>query len=124
MKQHKKAAVIGIIIAIAYFIFNMYNAIEISKNFSFLESLFSELIIGIIVQIILIAPAVVLLLTKEFGKKYSFLPWLYPISIAIGLINIILSKDPLAGGIPMVIVIFPFCIILTIVFSFLKKKPL
>ncbi|QTD38638.1 hypothetical protein JL193_05010 [Polaribacter batillariae] len=122
MKQHKKAALVGLIFVLIYFCYDIYHIIRISKGFSFEESLLPELVILFINQLLLIAPAVVLFIIKSFKKKYIFAVWLYPIILALGFINILVSNDPLAAGLPMVFLVFPACIILAILYFLFREK--
>ena len=91
-----------------------------SKTFP--ESLFSELLIAITAQIPMLAPAIVLIFCKHFKKNNTWIFWLYPVVLGLGLINLLLSKDPIFAGLPMVLLVFPFCIIYAIVLLFLKKR--
>ncbi len=120
MTQQKKAGLVGGMIALAYFIFNIYHAIQISQGFSFKESLLHEILTAIVVLLLLLGPAVALTLNKQFKKEHSWIAWLYPAVLALGLLNVILSKDALAAGLPMVLLVIPFCIVCTLVLAFKK----
>ena len=122
MKQHKKAGLAGAILVFIFFISGMYNIIRISKGFSFKESFLPELINLILTQVPLIIPAIVLVLIKDFKQKYIFSVWLYTIILALGLINVFLSNDALAAGLPMFVIVFPACILLAIIYFFLRER--
>lgn len=121
MNQQKKAGIIGGVMALSYFVFNIYHAVKVSKGFSFTESFLQELIIAIIVLILLIAPAVALTLNRRFKNKYSWIAWLYPAFTTLWLLNAFLSKDVLSG-LPLVGFGLPFCITLTLILVF-NKQP-
>ncbi len=121
MKEHKKPAIIGIILAISFFIFNIYT---ITNGFTSSKSLLTEIKFAFILQIPLLAPAIVLLLNKDFSKKHGYVSWLYPIIIALGFLGIVLSKGPIIAGLLMIMVVYPICIILATAFYFLRNKPL
>ncbi|QNM84480.1 hypothetical protein H9W90_09755 [Polaribacter pectinis] len=122
MKQHKKAGLAGTTLVFIFFISGLYHIIRISKGFSFKESFLPELINLISTQVPLIIPAIVLLLIKDFKQKYIFSVWLYPIILALGLINVFLSNDALAAGLPMIVIVFPACILLAIIYFFLRER--
>ena len=52
-----------------------------------------------------------LLLKKELNSKSIWLAWLYPVIVGLGLLNVYFSDSALGAGIPMIMIIFPFCII-------------
>jgi len=120
MKKSQKAGIVGGILSLSYLAYNVYVVIRISKTFP--ESLFSELVIAITAQIPMLAPAIVLIFCKHFKKNNTWIFWLYPVVLGLGLINLLLSKDPISAGLPMVLLVFPFCIIYAIVLLFLKKR--
>ncbi len=122
MQQNKIAGIFGGLLSLTFLVYGIYHAIRISKGFAFAESLLPELITVISTQIPLIAPAIVLTLNKHLKKYKNWVFWLYPAVIGLGLLNVFLAKDPLAAGLPMIMLVFPFCIIYAIVVLFFNKK--
>lgn len=122
MKQNKIAGILGGLLSLSFLVYSIYHAIRISKGFTFTESLLPELITVITTQIPLIAPAIVLIFNKHLKTYKYWVYWLYPVIIGLGLLNVLLAEDPLAAGLPMIVFVFPFCIIYTIVLLFFNKK--
>ncbi|WP_066225439.1 hypothetical protein [Formosa haliotis] len=123
MKQVKNAGIIGGIISLLFFAYQIYNAFRISKGFDFNESLETELLNAVLVQIPLLAPAIILYFSKQFNMKYVWLVWLYPIVLAFSLLSLLFSEGALAGGLTMVMFVIPFCLLFTIIILFLRRKP-
>jgi hypothetical protein len=121
VKNYKLAGLIGGILALGYFIFNVYQAIAISKGFSFAESLLPELVIAIIVGSIFIAPAIVLLTKQNLRKNILWIAWLYPIVLGLGMLNVFYANDPLEAGLPIMVVVLPFCIIFSLILLLQKR---
>ncbi|QTE21937.1 hypothetical protein [Polaribacter cellanae] len=122
MKAHKKAGLFGAILVLLFFCYDSYHIIRISEGLSFEESLLPELKILFSNTILFIAPAVVLFLIEDFKQKYIFTAWLYPIILGLGLVNVLISNDALAAGLPMVLLVFPACVILAVLYFFLREK--
>jgi len=122
MKHSQKAGLVGGLISLSFFVYNIYVAFRISKGFTFDKSLYYELINAIFIQLFLLSPAIILTFFKHFKKDSAWIFWLYPVVIGFGLLNTLLSKDPISAGLPMVVLVFPFCFIYTIVLLILKKK--
>lgn len=121
MTQQKKAGLLGGMIALGYFGFQIYRAIQISQGFSFTESLLPEILTAFGVLLLLLGPAIALTLNKQFKKEHSWIAWLYPAVLAFGLLNVVLSNDALAAGLPVVFLVIPFCVLLTLILAFKKQ---
>lgn len=122
MKQNKIAGMVGGLLSLSFLVYSIYHVIQISKGFAFAEALLPELMTVISTQIPLIAPAIVLIFFKQLKRYKNWVFWLYPVVIGLGLLNVLLAEDPLAAGLPMMVFVFPFCIIYTLVLFFNKKS--
>lgn len=121
-KQIKNISLIGGLLALTYFTFNVITAINISKGFGFAESLLPELLNALIVGVIFILPALILFKIKHFKKHIIYIAWLYPIILLGGIINLLLVDDALAAGLPMLLIVTPFCIIFSLILILQKKN--
>lgn len=121
MKQQKIAGYIGGIMALILFANQIYHAIRISRGFEFTESLLPELSNAIINGLIVISPALVLILSKNVELKIPWIIWSYPIITAFGMLNYFTSSDPLEAGIPMISLVYPFCLLFAI-FIYLRNQ--
>jgi uncharacterized membrane protein len=119
MNNYKKAGIIGGLLVMAHLVISIYQAFAISKGFSFIEGLLPELKVVVINAGILLAPATVLIF-KKFKKESHWLIWTYPVIVGLGLLSVYMATDALAAGLPMIIIVFPFCIIFAIV-TLIKK---
>ncbi len=96
-------------IAAAFFTgFSVYHAFVITGE---LASVPRDLMMSVLVGIILLLPAFALYSKKNTGIILSKIGILYPILVAGGFINILRSEDALAAGMPMVLLVMPFCIV-------------
>ena len=111
MKQSQKAGIVGGLMALSFFAYNLYVAFGISRGDDFSKSLYPEVFIAIGIQIPLLAPALVLIFVKHFEKSAAWIFWSYPVVMGVGLLNTLLAKDPITAGLPMVLFVLPFCII-------------
>ncbi|WP_455169033.1 hypothetical protein [Aegicerativicinus sediminis] len=121
MNQYKKAGLAGALISLIYFFYNIYLAFKITQGFPFSETL-SEILTAIFAQIPLLLPAIVLVLFTFKKKISNWVIWLYPAVITIGLLNVLLSDDALSAGLPMIIFVYPFCVIYAVILFLLRKK--
>ncbi|MDO7663476.1 MAG: hypothetical protein MUQ36_07680, partial [Planktomarina temperata] len=88
----------------------------ISKGFAFFDSLFPELVGSFNTSIIFFMPAAVLLFRSAFSPVLEKASTVYPIVMAPTVLNVFLADDPLAAGLPAVLLTMTFCIIFSIIY--------
>jgi len=118
----KIALIAGGVISLILVVFNIYHAFRVSEGFSFTQGLLPELLSVVLVAIVFLLPTFALCKRKELDPVLSKIGVLYPILVGLGFLNILFSDDPLAAGVPMVLVVAPFCIIYGLVVLVKGKK--
>ena len=106
----------GGIISLAILGYGSYHTFSrINQKSSFLTDVLPELNIMTIQAAILLLPAVAMYFKKPSGKSVAYTSILYPILLFLGFFNILTSDDALAAGLPMIMIVFPYCIIYGII---------
>jgi hypothetical protein len=131
MKNHKKLALIGGVLASILILYHLYTVMLIAFSNSklpFMETLSEigfELSNVAILGLIFLGPALVLLFTNEFKKNIIWLGWVYIVTLTVSFLllayGVLVIKDPLAVGLPMIVIILPLLILISIILLILKK---
>ena len=125
MNKHKILGLIGGGFAFAYALYRIYHSIRISLGFPF-GIFISELGIDLFVIAVFFSPAIVLYYTECFKKNIIWLAWSYIIvllfTFVIIIYNDLVTNDPIAVGLPILLFVFPALIIISTVLFFLRKK--
>ena len=131
MKQHKKTGLIGGFLASTFIIYQLYIVVRIifaDNAFSIQETFLEvgyELSNVLILGVILLGPSLILLLTKEFKKNINWLGWAYILILIAGFLFLIYGiwviKDPLAVGLPMLFIILPLLVLISIILLVFRK---
>ena len=108
MKLAKISGLTGAAFSLCFFVHSVFHSFRISKGFAFFDSLFPELVGIFIDLIIFIMPAAVLLFRSAFSPVFEKASAIYPIVIALTVLNVYLADDPLAAGLPIVLLTAPF----------------
>jgi hypothetical protein len=116
MKLAKISGLTGAALSLCLLVPSVFHAFRISKGFSFFDSLFPELVGIFIDLIIFIMPAAVLLFRSAFSPVFEKAYAIYPIVIALTVLNVYLADDPLAAGLPIVLLTAPFCVIFSLIY--------
>ena len=116
MKLAKISGLTGAALSLCLLVPSVFHAFRISKGFSFFDSLFPELVGISIDLIIFIIPAAVLLFRSAFSPVLEKASAIYPIVIALTVLNVYLADDPLAAGLPIVVLTVPFCVIFSLIY--------
>lgn len=122
MKQVQIAALVASLIVVFDLVLGSYYAVQISLGFDFTDSLLYELVLVIIKALVLFYPASILIREDNYKLIKPWLAWLYTIIIFLGLLNLYLFKDSLESGLPMLLIVFPFCLIFSLFLLFKKYK--
>lgn len=112
MKKHQIAGLIGVLFIIADLIYSTKIAFRISRIDS--SSVISELLIVLFKETFMGAPGIILLSRKYLTKKLSLFSWAYPIILGLGLLNVYTADNAIGAGVPMIIFVFPFCLIFSV----------
>ena len=116
MKLAKISGLTGAAFSLCLFVHSVFHSFRISKGFAFFDSLFPELIGTFNSSIIFFMPAAVLLFRSAFSPVLEKASTVYPIVMAPTVLNVFLADDPLAAGLPAVLLTMPFCIIFSIIY--------
>lgn len=110
-------AFLGAVVALVNFV----QAIRISLGESITKVLIPELFSALLVTIIFLFPACVLYIKREtLTPKIWKISVAYPFFVLLGLLNIIFIKVSWLAGLPIMVVVVPFCIIFGLVVLFKK----
>lgn len=116
----KWSMIIGWAIAVLFIIFQLYTSVKISEGFSFQEGLLPELMVTFKNAVIFLLPAIALYIKKPINKTIQYVSVLYPVLLGLGLANVLISSDPLAAWLPILLIVMPFCVVFSLV-VFLRK---
>ena len=116
MKLAKISGLTGAALSLCLLVPSVFHSFRISKGFAFFDSLFPGLIGTFNSSIIFFMPAAVLLFRSAFSPVFEKASAIYPIVIALTVLNVYLADDPLAAGLPIVLLTAPFCVIFSLIY--------
>ena len=122
MSVSKISAIIAGSLVVVYFIYNVFLIAQISKGFGFLEGVLPEIPSLLIIEAIIAIPAI-LLWSRSYSKKMSYVTLLYPAVLGFGMWYLFFqSTDALEGGMLWLLIIIPVLIALSVLFVLKSKK--
>lgn len=108
----------GGLVSTLWIAYSVYHAFKITGD---LASVPFDLLMTLLLAVIFLLPAFALYKRRETGIVLTKIGILYPILVGLGFFNILFSDDPLSAGLPMLLVVAPFCIIYGLVVLFKNK---
>ena len=116
MNLTKTSGLTGAAFSLYLFLHSVFHSFRISKGFAFFDSLFPELIGTFNSSIIFFMPAAVLLFRSAFSPVLEKASTVYPIVMALTVLNVYLTDGPLTAGLPVVVLTMPFFIVFSIIY--------
>ena len=101
----------GGIVSLVLVIFNLYHAFRASAGVPPMEGLVPELFSAFVVAVIFLLPAFALWSKKNTGRLVTKVGILYPALVLLAFINILMVDEPVAAGLPMLLVAVLFCVV-------------